>query len=197
MGCRIWACNGHRLLSGMKHLVWVIMLISSCARSPHLSHPATSTYAGVLPTKNNLVFYRSAAPRPGLTPAMADSKSRAWFRSSGRALNAVEQNSIRRKTDLVYLATLPSRRVPADSVRNVQTLPALRFLVTIDNTGDSTRVFATNFESLDRKGSYQPLEKQPYSTQPVWVSMWLNDLDGAVTEMIESLTSLIIRPAKK
>ncbi len=173
------------------------MLVSSCARPPADSHVNTSPYAGVLPTKNNLVFYRSAATKTGITSQLADSRARYWFRSSGRVLNVVEQNPIRRKTDLVYLALLPAHRVPVDGAGVSETLPALRFWVTVDNTGDSTRIVATNFEVADARGNYQAVEKQPYTNQQQWVSMWLADVDAAVTEMIASLTAFVTQPENR
>jgi hypothetical protein len=181
----------------MKYVVWVVLLLNSCARSPNGAHSPFGTNAGVLPTKNSLVFYRSAAPKPGVPPALADSRARAWFNSSGRVLHAIEQNPIRRQTDMVYLASLPARRLPVDSAGVAETLPALRFWVTVDNTGDSTRVFASNFEVMNNKRSYLPIEKQSYTARQPWLSMWLNDVDAAVTEMMESLTTLIIQPVNR
>ena len=181
----------------MKYLFWVAVLMSSCTRSPNVTRHTAGTYAGVLPIRNGSVYYHRAAAKPGVTPVMADSRTRAWFRSSGRALGTVEEKPLRRKSDLLYLASLPARRVPADSSGEGQTLPPLQFWVTIDNTGDSTRVYATNFEVMDRRGNYQPLEKQTATAQPMWVSMWLGDVDAAVTTMLESLTARIAQPADR
>lgn len=179
----------------MKYLIGFAILLSSCARTPNVARSTAGIYTGVLPTKNDLVFYRTSVAKPGVTPAMADSRARAWFSSSGKALNVEEQKPITKKTDLVYIASLPARRTPADSAGSVQTLPALRFWVTVDNTGDSVHVFATNFEAMDKKGNYGFLEKQPHTTQQLWISMWLNDVDAAVTQMMESLTAFVTRTA--
>ena len=177
----------------MKYLLWVVVLLTGCAGSRTVSSVPTGTYANVLPTKNGLVFYRTTASKPGVTPAIADSRARAWFQSSGRALNVIEQNPITYKSDIVYLANLPGRRFPADLANDEAFIPALRFWVTVDNRGDSTKIFATNFEVRDKKGNYEPLEKQEYDAQPQqpWVTMWLSDVDAAVSEMIVSLTNRI------
>jgi len=82
------------------------VLMSSCTRPPGKTFrpDATSTYAGVLPTCNDSVYYHRAAVKPGVTSVAADSRVRAWFQSSGKALSVIEQNPIIRKTDLVYLS---------------------------------------------------------------------------------------------
>jgi hypothetical protein len=177
----------------MKYMLWMVVLLTGCAGSKPVSSGPDGVYAGVLPTKNNLVFYRTTVSRRGIPSGMADSRTRAWFQTAGRALNAMEQKPIRYKTDLVYLATLPGRRFAADLANDEVFIPALRFWVTVDNRGDSTRVFTTNYEVLDKTRQYQPLEKQGYDAPPkqLWVSMWLADVDAAVSEMILSLTNRI------
>lgn len=183
----------------MKYMLWIVVLLTGCAGSRPVSSGPDGLYAGVLPTKDNLVFYRTTVSRRGVTSEMADRRARAWFQTAGRALNAIEQHPIRRKTDLVYLATLPSRRFPADLANDQAYISALRFWVTVDNRGDSTRVFTTNFEVLDKTRHYHPLEKQGYDAPPKqpWLSMWLADIDAAVTEMIRSLTNQITQPAPR
>ena len=109
----------------MKYLFWVAVLISSCTRFPNKTFRADATYAEVLSTRNGSVYYHREILKSGVTPALADNRARAWFNSSGRALGAVEQKPIRRKSDLLYLASLPARRVTADSSGEGQTLPPL------------------------------------------------------------------------
>ena len=181
----------------MRYRFWLILLLSSCARSPTKPLPTHALYGGVLPTRNGFVFFRQHTAKPGVPISEADRRARAWFRSSGRALNATEQKPIRQKSDLLFLASLPAHPLPADPAGNVQTLPPLRFLVTVDNTGDSTRVFASNFEVMDRRGRYQVIEKQRVNAGPMWVSLWLADVDAAVTVMLASLTDQITHPANQ
>ena len=181
----------------MRYQFWLILLLSSCARSPTKPRPTDVRYGGVLPTRNGLVFFRQDTAKPGLSPSEADRRARAWFRSAGRALNTSEQKPIRQKSDLLYGASLPAHPLPADSAGNVPTLPPLRFLITVDNTGDSTHVFASNFEVMDRRGRYQVIEKQRVNAEPMWVSLWLADVDAAVTEMLASLTNQITPPANR
>lgn len=181
----------------MKYLLWAMVLLTGCAGSRSISSVPDGTYAGILPTKNGLVFYQATVAKQDVTPVTADSRTRAWLQTSGRALNAIEQKPIRYKTDLVYLATLPGRRFAADLDTGEAVIPALHFWVTVDNTGDSSRVFATNFEVMVSKGRFESIEQYPYAHQPVWLSMWLADIDAAVTEMIRSLTNQITQPAPR
>ncbi len=93
------------------------------------------------------------------------------------------------------MASLPARRVP-NGEGDLTTLPPLRFFVTVDNQGDSSRVWVTNFEVADRRGTYQMLEKQTLSVKEgkPWTTLWLADVDAAVTQMIDSLSQYLTQP---
>ena len=170
-----------------------LLFLTGCVSTRPLPSTPNGNYAGVLPTRDGLIGYRAAFHYTGVSAVMADVRTKSWFNSAGRVLSMEEQNPISKKTDLVYIANLPARRLP-DSTGRMANVPALRFWVTIDNIGDSTHVFVTNFEVTDRKGSFQALEKQPYTARQTWVTMWLTDVDAAVEEMMASLTTYLNKP---
>ena len=173
----------------MNYLI-VLLFLTGCANSRPLPENPNGMYAGVLPTRDGLIGYRATFPRPDIATPTADSRTKAWFSSAGQMLGVVEQKPIRRKTDLVYLANLPARRLP-DSTDRMVNVPALRFWVTVDNSGPESRIYATTFEVTDRKGNYEMLEKQPYNQRSQCVTMWLTDVDAAINEMMASLRDYI------
>lgn len=171
----------------MKQLILILLFtLTGCV---DVKQPVGSgKYLNLLPTHRGLIIYRSAVVRPTITSAVADERTKAWTRSMGRVLSLREQNSIRQRTDLVYLASLPTRRMP-NGAGDLATLPPLRFFVTIDNKGDSSRVWVTNFEMTDQQGEWQMLERQRHTLKQdrQWTALWMADLDAAITEMTNSL----------
>jgi hypothetical protein len=108
----------------------------------------------------------------------------------GQVLTITQQNPIRKKTDLVYLASLPARQV-SDTKGDLTTLSPLQFFLTVDNQGDSSRIWVSNFEATDKPGRWEPLEKRKPGKDGPSVTLWLSDVDAMVLEMIRVLTTAI------
>ena len=153
----------------------------------------TANYGKVLLTYRGLVAYRTAVARPATSSAAADSRTRSWVRSVAQVLTMSEQNPIRKKTDLVYLASIPARQVP-DANGDLATLPPLRFFLTVDNQGVSSKIWVSNFEVADKPGRWEPLEKRKLDTDGQIVTLWLSDVDAMVSEMISGLSTHQIKP---
>ncbi|GAB3225783.1 hypothetical protein GCM10027423_62320 [Spirosoma arcticum] len=105
-------------------------------------------------------------------------------------LTLTEQNPIRKKTDLVYLASLSARQVPTAN-GDLATLPPLQFFLTVDNQGDSSQVWVSNFEVADKPGQWEPLEKRRPGKDGQIATLWLSDVDAMVSEMIHALITYI------
>lgn len=171
----------------MKKILLLAVLLAGCAT--HRAAQPTDGYNGILPTYDHLVGYRSKFNRPNVSSTLADQRSKAWVASTSRIISFQPQKPIRRKTDLVYL-----RNVPAYPLPDAGTFSPVRFWMTVDNQGDSTAVWVTNFE-VDSKRGWEPIEKQSFDYLPAQaLSFRLTDLDAMVTVMLDEFQERISKP---
>lgn len=169
----------------------VLILLTGCAGS---KPPTTSqTYGGVLPMYRGVISYYKAVPRSGLSSVAADVRTSTWVSSVRQVLPMIEQNPVGKKKGLLYFASLPARQVP-DVNGDRLTLPPLQFFLTVDNQGDSSKVWVSNFEVASRSGHWEALEKYKLSSDSTVSTLWLSDINAMVEELMDALTKRLQVP---
>lgn len=175
----------------MNKLFLLLILLTGCAGS---KAPTTSQqYGGILPMYRGVIAYYKAVPRSGVSSVAADVRTSSWVNSVRPVLPMIEQNPVSKKTDLLYLASLPARQVP-DAKGDRLTLAPLQFYLTVNNQGDSSQVWVSNFEVAGRSGHWEALEKHKLSTDSTVLSLWLSDINALVEEIIDALSKRLQLP---
>jgi hypothetical protein len=168
----------------MKKILLVMLLLAGCAT--YKPAQPTAKYKGILPTYGDLVGYQTKTNRPNVPPSLADQRTKDWFTSVSWVIRFEQQKPIRRKTDLVYIGEVLAYPIPDSPA-----FPPVRFWVTVDNQGDSTTAWVTNFEVINKRG-WEPMEGEPFNNiDPQLLSLRLADLDAMVTVMLEEFAKKV------